>query len=120
MNFDPSLFINVAKELNSTAKTEESYRSVVNRAYYGAFGYLKNKLNIADYGPSSHQTLIDCFRVSFDREQRIIGKKLEALFENRRHADYKYNIEFKGHSSQYCIEEAEKIIEMFNKLNKAI
>jgi uncharacterized protein (UPF0332 family) len=118
MSFNPILFINVAKDLNSSAKTEESYRSVVNRAYYGAFGYLKNKLNLTSYGVSCHQDLIENFKRSDDIEHKIVGKKLEALFEKRRQADYKYNEEFKSHSCQYCIEEAEKIIELFNNLDQ--
>jgi uncharacterized protein (UPF0332 family) len=118
MSFNPILFINVAKDLNSRASTEESYRSAVSRAYYGAFGYLKDRLDLADYGPSCHQNLIDNFKNAGDKNSKIVGKKLEALFERRKHADYKYRDEFTDHNCQYCIQEAEKIIELFNNLDK--
>ena len=118
MSFKPILFINVAKDLNSIAKTEESYRSVANRAYYGAFGYLKDKLDFPDYGPSCHQNLINIFKFSEDKESKIVGKKLEALLEMRKKADYRYHEEFKDHTSQYCIQEAEKIIELFDNLDQ--
>lgn len=118
MSFNPTLFINVAKGLNNSARTEETSRSIVNRAYYGAFGHLKKSLDFPDYGTSSHQKLIDLFKYSVDKQSRIIAKKLEALFAKRKHADYVYHSEFKE-SCQYCIEEAENIIKMFDSLDQS-
>jgi uncharacterized protein (UPF0332 family) len=116
MSFNPLLFIDVAKNIKESAATEEFYRSVVNRAYYGAYGYIKNKINFADYSYSSHQNLIDNFKKSRDREQQIIGKKLEALFAKRKVADYKYDEEFKVFNCDYCINEAQAIVAMFDKI----
>lgn len=118
MTFNPALFIDVAKDLNQKAKTEETYRSIVNRAYYGAFGYIKARLGFADFGTSTHQKLIDILQQSPDKNTKIIGKKLEALFLKRKMADYKYDEEVKNHSCEYCIQEAEKIIDLFNKSSK--
>lgn len=118
MSFKPISFVNVAKDLNKTAKGEEYYRTVINRAYYGAYGYLKEKLEFADYGPSCHINLINVFKNSEDKGSKIVGKKLQALLEKRKQADYKYHEEVKDHTCQYCIQEAEKIIELFDNLDK--
>jgi len=77
---------------------------------------LKNKLNFPDYGASSHQKLIDNLLAYNDRDHKLVGKKLESLFLKRKIADYKYHEEVKSHSCQYCIQEAEAIISLFNKI----
>lgn len=117
MSFNPIKFLNVARDLNSIAKSEESSRSVVSRAYYGAFGHLVTKLHFNSYGTSVHQDLITSFLESGDRKRKILGKKLEGLFKKRKHADYKYHEEFKE-NCQYCINEADNIINLFNNLDQ--
>jgi uncharacterized protein (UPF0332 family) len=117
MSFNPILFINVAKDLHNSAKTEEASRSVVSRAYYGAFGHIKKKLNFSDLGTSTHQKLIENLKYSNIKEYKIVSKKLEALFKKRKLADYCYHDTF-TESCQYCIEEAESIIVMFDSYSK--
>ncbi|MEQ8238392.1 MAG: hypothetical protein RIA69_04225, partial [Cyclobacteriaceae bacterium] len=57
MNFDPKKFIDISEELKS-GQTEAHFRSIINRAYYGAFGHIRNNLGIAVFDASVHQEVI--------------------------------------------------------------
>jgi uncharacterized protein (UPF0332 family) len=113
MSFEPDSWIKISKELHSTGKTEEYYRSAINRAYYGTFGFLKKRLNVLSVGPSVHKDVIRSLSESPKLNEKKAGKKLEVLFKNRTEADYNYNAEIKGNTSEFSIKEAEKIIELF-------
>lgn len=113
MSFDPKSFITVSKELN-VGVTEAHYRSVINRAYYGAFGYIRSKLPFYLSGPSVHQDLIKSLINSPSINEKKAGKKLEALFKKRKEADYEYNREFRQNTCDYTIKEAEATIKLYD------
>lgn len=115
MSFNPDTLINVSKELQTTGKSEEYYRSAINRAYYGAFGYLKKKLNVLTVGASVHRDVIRSLVESPRINEQKAGKKLEVLFKRRTEADYNFDSEIKPNNSEFSIKEAEKIIELFNE-----
>jgi hypothetical protein len=54
MTFNPKDFVKISKELK-TGCTEAHYRTVINRAYYGAFGYIREQLPIYADGISVHR-----------------------------------------------------------------
>jgi uncharacterized protein (UPF0332 family) len=114
MSFKPNSFIDISKELES-GKTEAHFRSVINRAYYGAFGFIKNRLQIMSTDISVHREVIDTLKHSQDQNYKLAGTKLEGLFKKRKEADYKYNVEIRSTSCQYTIKEAESIIELIKK-----
>ena len=57
MSFDPVDFLKISNEL-LTGNTAAHYRSLINRAYYAAFGHVRNNLYISTTGGSMHQEVI--------------------------------------------------------------
>lgn len=114
MAFDPRTFVNVSKDLQ-TGTTEAHYRSIINRAYYGAFGYIRNRMSIFVDSGSVHQEVIKALASSNSINQKKISKRLETLFKKRKDADYKHNEEIKQHNCQFCINEAQDIIKAFDE-----
>lgn len=114
MAFDPRTFINVSKDLQS-GDTEAHYRSIINRAYYGAFGYIRNKLSIFVESGSVHQEVIKTLANSESINKKKISKRLEALFKKRKDADYKHNEEIKQHNCRHCVQEAEALVKLFDE-----
>lgn len=113
MSFNPQTFLTVSKELLS-GSTEAHYRSVINRAYYGAFGHIRNRLAIfVDHG-SVHQAVINSLRRALSIQKRQAAARLEKLFEKRKEADYEHRHEVKAHNCHFWIKEAEDIIKLFD------
>jgi uncharacterized protein (UPF0332 family) len=94
--------------------TEAHYRSIVNRAYYGVFGHIRNKLSIYVEEGSVHKEVIKTLKDSVSIKEKKIGARLETLFKKRKEADYKHTIEFKKHNCQFYIQEAEDIVNLFD------
>lgn len=113
MKFDPKGFIQVCKELQN-GKSEAHYRSTINRAYYGAFGYIRNSLNIYVKDHSVHQEVINTLQRSSSLNMKKAGKRLETLFKKRKEADYTYTVEIKEHTCIFCVKEAEEIISLYD------
>jgi uncharacterized protein (UPF0332 family) len=113
MRFDPKGFIQVSKDLKKGA-SEAHYRSIINRAYYGAFGYIRNSLNIFVKDHSVHQEVINTLKRSSSLNMKKAGKRLEALFKKRKEADYIHNLEIKEHNCLFCVQEAEEIISLYD------
>lgn len=113
MPFDPRTFIDVSKDLRS-GDTQAHVRSIINRAYYGVFGYLKNDLGIYSEGISVHKEVCDALMRSISVNKQIAGKRLESFFVKRKEADYKHNSTFPTTSKDYYIREAEEIIRLYN------
>jgi uncharacterized protein (UPF0332 family) len=112
MLFNPRDFIKISKELQK-GDTEAHYRSLINRAYYGAFGHIRNSLGIKVFDASVHQEVINTLIRSVSNSKKKAGKRLESLFKKRKEADYNHVIEVKQYSCSYCINEAEEIIKLF-------
>lgn len=111
MRFEPKKFLEISKELDGcNPKNEAHFRSIINRAYYAAFGHLKNLNPGYSHGISVHQDLIKTLKNSNDTKDIIIGKKLEDLFERRKKADYKYHLQIKSSDCRYAVRTAEEII----------
>jgi uncharacterized protein (UPF0332 family) len=113
MNFEPKDFIKISKEL-SNGDTEAHYRSLINRAYYGVFGYIKRQLPINVYDASIHQEVIKSLKRSPNINERKVGSRLESLFKKRKEADYVYNIPVRKDSCNFTILDAEEIIKLFD------
>jgi uncharacterized protein (UPF0332 family) len=114
MRFNPKEFIKISKELK-TGSTEAHYRSIINRSYYGAFGYIRERLPIYADGISVHREVLRFLKYSPKTNDNEAGKKLESLFNQRIVADYKYNIEIKEFICKDAISEAEAIIMLFDE-----
>ena len=114
MSFEPKDFIIISKELNN-GSTEAHYRSVINRAYYGVFGYIKNKLPIYTEDASVHKEVINYLKRSPNINEKKSGSRLETLFLKRKDADYKHNITIQKSTCNFTIQEAEEIIKLFDK-----
>ncbi len=117
MPFDPKKFVELSKQLQN-GTTEAHYRTLINRAYYGAFGYIRDCLGVAVVEMSVHRKVIESLKRSSSISEKKAGKSLERLFKKRKEADYDYRIEVKQHSCSYCISEAEEIIKLFEQSNQ--
>lgn len=114
MAFDPRTLIIISKELHS-GTTEAHYRSIINRAYYGAFGYIRNRLSIYVDNGSVHQEVIKTLANSESINKKKISKRLETLFMKRKTADYNHNEQVKSHNCVYCVREAEELVKLFDQ-----
>ncbi|MDP3643061.1 MAG: HEPN domain-containing protein [Bacteroidota bacterium] len=113
MSFEPKEFIKISKEL-SVGETEAHFRSLINRAYYGVFGYIKKQLPINAFDASVHQEVIAALKRSTKINEKKAGSRLETLFKRRKDADYKYDIEIHKNTCHYIISDAEEIIKLFD------
>lgn len=113
MTFDPKTLIEISQEL-SIGNTQAHLRSVINRAYYGVFGYLRNDLRIYSEGSSVHRDVYETLIRSLSVNKKIAGKKLEGFFLKRKEADYKHHLTFPESSKEYWIKEAQEIIRLYN------
>lgn len=113
MSFDPVDFLKISNELLS-GNSEAHYRSLINRAYYAAFGHVRNKLHISVSDGSVHKAVIQRLKTSESFEQAKAGAMLERLFKRRKECDYLHHIKVKQHQCEYNIKEAERIIDLFN------
>jgi hypothetical protein len=110
MSFDPCDFLAISEELNQTA-SEAHRRSLANRAYYAAFGYIKSKdSNFVSSEMSVHRDLLGKLKTSGNINLGKCGSLLETLFKGRKHADYDYRKEFKSIDCSYTLEYARKVI----------
>jgi uncharacterized protein (UPF0332 family) len=114
MRFDPKDFIKISKELK-TGSTKAHYRSIINRAYYGAFGYIRERLPIYTDGISVHREVLRFLKNSPNKNENKVGQKMEFLLNQRIDADYKYHIEIKSFLCENVISVAESAILLFDK-----
>lgn len=119
MSFDPVEYLKVSNELLA-GNTEAHYRSLINRAYYPAFGHIRNKLSISNNRGSVHREVILRLKTSRLLEEAKAGAALELLFKRRKECDYDHHKPVKSYQCEYNIREAEKIIELFNQSRLAI
>jgi uncharacterized protein (UPF0332 family) len=113
MMFNPQTFITVSRDLKA-GNSEAHYRSSISRAYYGAFGHLREGLSIYVADQSVHQAVIDTLKRSKSLEYKKIGSRLEVLFKKRKEADYDYRRNINQNSCDYCINEARDIVDRYN------
>jgi uncharacterized protein (UPF0332 family) len=114
MSFNPQTFIEISKELDK-GNSEAHLRSLISRAYYAAFGHIKNKLQYSDTSISVHRNLIHELKNSPNKPFRKIGGYLETLFYKRLDADYEYDKVMSKNSYSFIIHDAESIINKFDE-----
>lgn len=121
MKFDPSFFLEVARDISSDDHYcyEAGHRTCINRAYYAAHlisrGYLESLGYNTSAGTSAHRDVIDKFT---GQNQKVRGL-LHNLFKLRKDADYKLNVPIEKKDADYSISMAEEILEEIKKMNKA-
>jgi uncharacterized protein (UPF0332 family) len=116
MSFDPREFIDIATELDDD-DNESHVRSLINRAYYGAYGYAQLKAKIpCTYDESGHRKLISYLKNIPDNKNAYkAGQTLESLFDKRKDADYHYDICIKKNANTFTIKDAKYVIELIDK-----
>lgn len=82
--FDPTLFLNIARELGQTSE-EERLRTAIGRAYYAVFLVAREKLGVTTR-KQVHQMVIEELRRK--PGTRAIGDQLDRLRRLRTEADY--------------------------------
>lgn len=108
MSFDPKSFLDTARELSASNK-EESVRTMVNRAYYAAFGVAREKTGVYK-SKETHQSVIKYLTESEDHKLIKVGKSLEALYLKRQSADYAYKNNLYASAYSNVINDAKSII----------
>lgn len=124
MAFNWDRFIRLADKLIKN-KNEESYRSAVSRAYYASYNrsldfiekYIEmKKLQVPEsWGKSKH--LYVAYRLGKTKDPLInnIARDLKDLFDDRKEADYKKDVQIKIPTAIVSIERAKKITEQLGK-----
>lgn len=120
MKFDPSFFLNVARDISLDGQYcyEAGHRTCINRAYYAAYlvsrGYLESLGYSTSTSISAHRDVIDKFA---GQNQKVRGL-LHNLFKLRKDADYKLNIPIEKNDADYSISMAEEILEEIEQMNQ--
>ncbi len=113
-DFDPIMFIDVAKDISGFNGREEVCRTIINRCYYAAFGHIKPAFGHIENNLSVHSKLISVLKRTPNYE--IIGSKLEALFNQRKEADYCYYHHQSKDTCYFTIESTKALIKEFDEL----
>ena len=122
MAFDWKKFIKIADELIKN-KNEESYRSVVNRAYYAAYNQSKTFIEvwiikgdlIVPEREGRHSYIIRSLKGVPEPYIRQAGRDLGDLFDDRKEADYEKDVCIEKRTATLNIERAKKIIKQLDK-----
>lgn len=87
MSFKGIGFYEFASDLFSSSKEEEEakLRTVISRAYYGAFLACRDKAGITTTGPNVHQLTAEHYSV---KVSSAMGNRLDDLRSRRNDADY--------------------------------
>ena len=118
MNFDWSLYIQLADELISHQKTPdllEAYlRTAISRSYYGVFCIARNSL--VSRGATipkvdTHKFVRDKYWKSPNRAEKKIGKDLLELWRERKDADYEDGATIDINRARTAYEMAKRILE---------
>ncbi len=122
MSFDPLDLLKIVQEVKGAGSTEAHYRSVSNRAYYGIFGYLRNRLVAEGRLPYSeeasiHRKVITSLKTSHSITEQKIGGKLEFLLAERNKADYNHKVRILDWHSKNILQYSETIMQLIRQLD---
>lgn len=117
MNFLWSEFLALAEQLHTRGGQDEAIqRTIIGRAYYGAFGtarmHVKDKLSGHQ---SVHKQVIDSYKGSRNPAERAIGNKLDTLRHRRVKADYEPDSVPAGNVER-ALREARDILHRLDKI----
>ena len=96
-------FVDWLQEQES-CKSEIKTRSLVNRAYYGAFHITKNFLSMDER--ADHREVINQLKT----RSLYLGDRLYYFFEKRKDADYKLHYQFKPGSANRMVSEIKEFL----------
>lgn len=126
MSFDWAEYLRLAKELAKNpppnCDLEAIYRTVIGRAYYGAFREAQNFLVkrgsfSVEFGEGSHNKVIFEFKGHPNRYCQLIGEDLRRMKQFRERADYQD--EFEGsleNAVDLVVDRAEKIMKRLKQI----
>lgn len=111
MTFQWSSFVDFAKTLYDTSEDDEArVRTVISRAYYGAFGHARLKQGLfVNERKDVHAKVIGAYKDSSDPHERQIGIWLDSLRKRRIKADYSNEAAVGG--GNRALREARRILE---------
>ncbi|WP_181308246.1 HEPN domain-containing protein [Rufibacter sp. XAAS-G3-1] len=110
MSFKWGEFLETARLLAQGSK-ESEYRCSIGRSYYAVYHTLKKHFPFQDSSPSAHRGFYNHLQRNDDNWIVVaIGKKLQELYDNRHHADYKDFPEIKQHAAEGALRTAEDIL----------
>ena len=121
--FDPTHIEAVTKELQSIAPFEDRVeafdRSVMNRAYYCAYGTLRIAIEQRHPGIfgniGRHAILCRSLTEARDTLVRAIGTRLKNLKINRERADYEYDCQCSGTPAELCMNKSSSVLEKIDR-----
>ena len=83
-------YLVLAEELALCSQDEAKRRSAVSRAYYAVFCAARKYINMEDYaGPDVHRAVIREYNKSPNKDERMVGFKLDIARKYRAAADYR-------------------------------
>ena len=113
MSFDWEKFVDLAESIQQQIKTEESFRTAISRAYYGAFCKTRDSRGFNSYTKSDvHSKVINQLKNSNDPDDIKIGQILDVLRMERNKADYEGDAYIDEGLSLRCIVKAKEILKL--------
>lgn len=107
----------MAEEIQQTASKEIHYRTVINRAYYGAFTsaliYAEKNGYKKDPNKGTHKSLIDFIAINYPK----LAKNLKQQSSKRIESDYYPNYRATKNDSNLSKIECEILAETFSSLS---
>lgn len=111
MPIEPNSLVDYAQSLFGKNMNEVTRRTVVNRAYYGAFLVARDLAGITQKR-GVHQKVIDHYLM----QSNSIGNQLKTLRNLRNQADYSMNSTIVYQDTDLCCKTAKKVIEHFARV----
>lgn len=124
--FDPHDFLDVAKNIESSASTEAEYRNCIGRAYYAAFLVVREYGDVNSIARSvqkpdgrplgSHEQIIDSVQRFSSSSARFFMGQLDTLKHLRRKADYELTVRQTAQTARNALLDADAIIQWVDGL----
>lgn len=107
MPIEPKEMVAFAGELLSKSESEQDFRSIINRAYYGAFLTARDKAGIKNSGGSIHKEVIDYYQTRVSK----VSNNLSVLKKLRQKADYEIHKDVTRTEARQSCSKARSIVE---------
>lgn len=118
MAFDPNQYYAYASKLRIGLKMDGAeLRSLISRAYYGAFITARDEIGYPSTGPDGHVQVINMYRGNETGD--TIATNLSSLKKLRESADYKPNENLVVNDADKAIAYSKKVLSLLKKLPQA-
>jgi uncharacterized protein (UPF0332 family) len=108
-------FLKVAEDLSLSSQDEAKRRTAISRAYYAAFCAARKHLNDESITENIHRNVINAYQYSQNKDEKMIGWKLDLIRKHRVTADYFDSKPVTIDDVDYSIARAKEIFEIIEQ-----